>query len=227
MAQPDPQLFERRQNLSFRLAPPQRVLALERRNRLNGVCAADRLHAGFGQPEVLDLAFANQVLQRTRDVLDRDVRVHAVLIEEIDAVGPEALQRCLSHIANVRRTAIEACLLAVLELEPEFRRNHHLVANRPERLADQLFVRQWSVRFGRIEERHATVECRPKDREAVFTGCSGAVAKADAHAAETERRHFEPLLPNVRFCISVFLPGELRNGRQLCGGDRRAPWGDR
>jgi len=40
-----PKLFERRKDLVFRFAPPQRVLALQRRDRLNGVGAADRLCA--------------------------------------------------------------------------------------------------------------------------------------------------------------------------------------
>ena len=52
----DPELLERRQHLRLGLPPPQRVLALERRDRLDRVGAADRLHARLGQAEVLDLA---------------------------------------------------------------------------------------------------------------------------------------------------------------------------
>ena len=62
----DAELLERRQHLRFRLAPPERVLALQRGYRLRGVSAADRLHAGLGQPEVPDLPFANQILDRAR-----------------------------------------------------------------------------------------------------------------------------------------------------------------
>jgi hypothetical protein len=40
--------------------------------------AADRLDARFGKAEMLDLAFANQILDRARDVLDRDVRIDAM-----------------------------------------------------------------------------------------------------------------------------------------------------
>ena len=49
--------------------------------------AADGLRAGLGQAEVLDLAFPDQVLHRARDVLDRHVRVDAVLVEQVDGVG--------------------------------------------------------------------------------------------------------------------------------------------
>ena len=56
-----------------------------RRDRLDRVRAPDRLHARFGKAEVLDLACLDQVLHRAGDVLDRHVRVDAVLVEEIDA----------------------------------------------------------------------------------------------------------------------------------------------
>ena len=55
--------------------------------------APDGLRAGLGQSEMLDLALADQVLHRAGDVLDRHVRVDAVLIEQIDGVGLEPLER--------------------------------------------------------------------------------------------------------------------------------------
>jgi len=59
----DPEFLERRQHLLLGLPPPQRIFALNRRDRLDGVRAADRLHAGLGKPEMLDLALPDQVLQ--------------------------------------------------------------------------------------------------------------------------------------------------------------------
>ena len=50
--------------------------------------AADRLGAGLGKAEVLDLALVYQLLDRPRHILDRHVRVDAVLIEQIDMIGP-------------------------------------------------------------------------------------------------------------------------------------------
>ena len=44
------------------LSPPQRVLALDGRDGLHGVGAADRLRGGFREAEVLHLAFLDQVL---------------------------------------------------------------------------------------------------------------------------------------------------------------------
>ena len=54
----DAELLERRQDLLLGLAPPQRVLALQRGHGLHGVGAADVLDAGLGQAEVPDLALA-------------------------------------------------------------------------------------------------------------------------------------------------------------------------
>ena len=45
----------------FRFSPPQRVFALERRDGLDGVRAADGLHARLGEAEVLDLALLGSV----------------------------------------------------------------------------------------------------------------------------------------------------------------------
>ena len=73
--------------------------------------AADRLHAGFRQAEVLDLAFLDQILHRARDILDRHVRVDAVLIEQIDHVGLEPLQRGLGDLLDVLRPAVQTRLL--------------------------------------------------------------------------------------------------------------------
>src|SRR6266481_851303 len=59
----DPQFLKSWQNLLLRLSPPQRVFALEGSDGLNGMSAPDRLRACFGQSEVLDHAFLDQVLQ--------------------------------------------------------------------------------------------------------------------------------------------------------------------
>ena len=129
--QTDAQLLEGRQHLALGFSPPQRVLALQRGDRLDRVGATNRLHAGLGEAEMLDLAFANQIADRARDVFDRHVR------DRRDADRSRSIRsvlsrfkRCLSHLADVRRTAVEACLLAVLELEAELGRDHHPIAER-------------------------------------------------------------------------------------------------
>ena len=153
--------------------------------------ATNRLHAGLGQTEMPDLAFANQIADRARDVFDRHVRIDAMLIEQIDSVGLEPLQRCLGHVADVGGPAVEARLLAVLELEAELRGDDDLIANRSERLSDEFFVRERPVRFCGVEERHARVDRGAHDADAVLTTRRLPVAEADPHAPEAECRHLQ------------------------------------
>ena len=58
----DSELFKRRNNLRLRLSPPEGVFALQGSDKLNGVCAPDRLHAGFRQAEMLHMALRDQLL---------------------------------------------------------------------------------------------------------------------------------------------------------------------
>ena len=75
---------------SLGLAPPQRVLALQRGDRLDGVGAADGLRRPLRRGRSASPCPRGSVLDRARHVLDRHVRVDPVLVEEVDAVGPAA-----------------------------------------------------------------------------------------------------------------------------------------
>jgi regulatory helix-turn-helix LysR family protein len=77
----------------------------------------------------------------------------------------------------VGATAVEPGLLAVLDAEAELRRDHHLIANRLERLADDFFVGEWSVtnaarRFERPRAFLAVAEERSFTRAAKRVGVS-------------------------------------------------------
>ena len=91
----DPKLLKGRHHCLFRLAPEQRVLALERRDWLNGVSAANRLRARFRKAEVLHLAFMNQILHRARNIFDGNIQVDPMLVEQIDRINLETLERAL------------------------------------------------------------------------------------------------------------------------------------
>jgi hypothetical protein len=49
---------------------------------------------------VLDLAFLNQHLHRSRHVLDRHIRVDTVLVEQVDSLDPEPLERALGDLPD-------------------------------------------------------------------------------------------------------------------------------
>ena len=126
--EPHAELFERRQHFRFRASRPERVLALDRRDRQDGMRAANRLRTRFRKAEVLHLALLNQILHRSSDVLDGNVRVDPVLIEQVDRLDLQALERGLGDLLDVLGPAVQADPLRPsvrIELEPELRRDRH------------------------------------------------------------------------------------------------------
>ena len=84
------------------------------------MCLANVLGARFGKPEVLHLSRSHQILDGARDVFHRHGRIDPVLVEQIDVIGAQPLQRRIDHVANVPRTAVEADrLVLVVDLEAE------------------------------------------------------------------------------------------------------------
>src|SRR5262245_39772270 len=128
-----------------------------------------------------------------------------MLIEQIDPIGLQALQRGLGDLANVCRPAVQSGLLAVLEPEPELRRDRDPVADRPERFADELLVREWPVHLGGVEESDPAVDSGTDDRDAVVAARRPSVAGADAHATEAQRRHLETASAQRSFLHEVGL----------------------
>ena len=70
---------------------------MQRDDRVHGVGAADGCRPGLGQPDVQDLSLGHQFGEGADGVLDGSVRVDAVLVVEVDAVGSEPLQRALDR----------------------------------------------------------------------------------------------------------------------------------
>ena len=62
----------------------------------------------FGQPKVLDLAFPDQILDRAGHIFDGHVRVGPVLVEQIDGLDPQALERGLGDPLDLLRPAVQA-----------------------------------------------------------------------------------------------------------------------
>ena len=185
----DAELLEDRQDLLLGLAPEQGVLALQRGHRLDGVGAADGAGAGLGHPEVAHLAGLDELLDRARDVLDRDVGVDAVLVEQVDRVGAQPPQRPVDGGADVLGSAVHAAgLRAVLvEVEAELGGDDDLVAHRLERLADELLVVERAVDLGGVEERDAAVDGRAHEVDHLRARRPRPEGLAHAHAAEAER----------------------------------------
>ena len=120
-----------------------------------------------------NLALRHQVLDRAGDVLDRDLRVDAVLVEEIDAIGAKALEHALDDQLDVLRAAVEPrAALAGLQIDvpAELGRDHDLVAERRHAFAEDPFHLVRAVGLGRVEEGDAPVEGRADDVEHLRPG---------------------------------------------------------
>ena len=88
---------------------------------------------------MLHLTPLDEVLQGAGNILDRHVRIDTVLVEEIDHVGPQSLEGCLRNFLDVLRAAVQAGV--VVQVEAELGSDRDSVAERRERLTNQLLVR--------------------------------------------------------------------------------------
>ena len=64
--------------------------------------------AGFGQADVADLALLDQLGHAADRLLDRHVGIDPVLVEEVDRVDAEPLQRAFAGAAGIGRAAVDA-----------------------------------------------------------------------------------------------------------------------
>src|SRR5271157_1372005 len=191
----NPEFLECGYHFLLRLPPPQRVFALDRSDRLDGVCTTDRLCGCFRHAEVLDLALLNEVLHGSRDVFDRNLGVHTVLIVEIDGINPEPLQRPFDGLLDVLGPAIHACrsrpMIGATKIEPEFGGDHYLPAEGSEGFADEFFVQERAVDFCGVKECDAAFNGSTEKRGHLLLVFGRAVGKTHSHAAEPQSRNFE------------------------------------
>ena len=152
--------------------------------------AVNGLHPGFRKSKVLHLAGGDEVLHRSSHIFNRHRGIDAMLIVEIDHIGSKALERGLYHGLDMFGPAIQPLPPRAsigIEVEPELGRDHHLIAHRSQRLADQFLVCVGSVNLRRVEKRNAAID-RPanqSDHLSLFRE-RRRVRKAHAHAPEPQ-----------------------------------------
>lgn len=59
------------------------------------------------ETEVQDFSISDQIFDRTSCIFDWYVGIDAVLVEEVYAIGSKALERGLSHLLDILRSAIQ------------------------------------------------------------------------------------------------------------------------
>ena len=192
----DPQLATGGEHLALDVAGPQRVLGLQRGDRMDRVRAPDRLRRCLAEAEVPHLALLDELRHRAHRLLDRHVGVDAVLVEEVDVVGAEPLERPFDRAADVVGGAVErtdrrhVAGRRVVHPAGELGRDHVLVAPALDRAADQLLVGQRAVQLRGVEEVDPELQ-RPLDRRDRLVLVGRAVEGRHAHASEPEGGYLE------------------------------------
>src|SRR5262245_14834630 len=151
----DSEFLKGRQHFRFWPSRPQRVFALDCGDRLDRMCASNRLRPCFRKAEVFHLTLLNQVLHRSRHVFDRHVRVDAVLINQVYGLDLESLERRLGDLLDVLWPTIQphpTWLSVGLKFEPELCGDHHSLTEGSEGFAHEFFVCERAVNFSGIEE---------------------------------------------------------------------------
>jgi hypothetical protein len=129
----------------------------------------------------------DELPHRTGDVLDRHLRVHPVLVEQVDRLDAQPLQRGVGDLDDVLRAAVQAGLAALgVEPEPELGGDHHLLPERRQCLADRFLVHERAVDLGGVEEGDPPLDGRADHRDAVLAVGGRAEPGTDAHAAEPD-----------------------------------------
>src|SRR5690606_11991272 len=135
----DAELAAHGQHFLRDVARPQRVLALQGCDRMHARRPPDRARGRLGQPEEAYLALLYQTRHRADRLLDRHVRVDAMLVVKIDVLDAEPLQARVARGRNVLGPPVDAQYPAIgCSHVTELRREHDLVAPCLQHSADQL-----------------------------------------------------------------------------------------
>jgi hypothetical protein len=175
---------------------------------MDRMCAADGLGASLRKSEMMDLAFLDQPLDGAGDVLDRHLGVHPVLVEQIDAIGLEALEHAFGHVLDVLRPAVQpdqALSGLLVDVPAEFRGDDHLVADRRQGLADKLLIRERAIDLGGVEKRNAALGRRADHPDSFLPAGRRTVAVAQPHAAVPKGRHFQLAVSEVSLLHGALL----------------------
>src|SRR5687767_10160369 len=184
--QRDPELAAGVEHRDFRIARPQGVLALYRRDRMDGVGPADRPRGHFAQADGTDLPGGDEVGKRTDALLDRDPLVPPVQVVHVDDVGLQPLEALVAVLPNHLGTPVDRPLPLLVAEHAAFAGEHDLAPAVLERPPDQRFIGAEPVERRRIEVGEAQIERLPQDDGALFGRWRGPVRMRQAHAPEAD-----------------------------------------
>src|SRR6476620_2704687 len=207
---PDAQLLKRRNDLCFRLSPPQRILILQRRDRLDSMCPPDGLHSGFRKSKVLHLALLDKVLHSSSNIFNGNFVINPMLIEQIDDIGLQPLKRGLGNFLNVLGPAVQCARLSISRIESELGRDDDIFTERLQRFADEFFVRERPIDLSGIEKSDASFDRRPNKGDSLLLVNRRTETESQPHATESDGLYFQSTFSRFALFHSVFLFAALQ-----------------
>jgi hypothetical protein len=149
--------------------------------------------AHLGQPDQPDLSGVPELAERADLVLERDLRIDAMQLEEVDPFDAQASQAELGLLLEVLRAA-ERLPPQVGAALAGLGGDHEVLWVRVQGVGEQFLVGAEVVRVGGVDERHAELDRAPCDGDAVRAFCvrGPVVAGREPHRAEAEPVDLEP-----------------------------------
>ena len=140
---------------------------------------------------MLDLALGDQILHRAGDVLDRHIGIDPVLVEQVDHLDPQPLQRVFGHLPDAFGAAVEpvsTARAAGTKVVAELGGDDDILPERLQRLAHEFLVGERAIDLGGVEEGDAALYRRSDQRDHLLAVRSRAAVMIQAHAAEADGR---------------------------------------
>ena len=117
---------------------------------------AQGLQTHLGQAPVQHLALRFQVFDGTGHILNRHLGINPVLVEQVNAVGAQALEHAFHGQLDMGRAADEARATRAglqVDVPAELAGDHHLVAEWCDGLAQNPLALMRAVGFGSVKKR--------------------------------------------------------------------------
>src|SRR6266850_3462788 len=114
--------------VGLHLTRPQRILALQRGNRVDFRGAPQRLRSGFRQSDRSDLAGQNKLGHRTNCFFDRNVGINPMLVVEIDRFDAQPMKARVARTADILGRTIHAPGSVGADTEAKLRRHDDAIA---------------------------------------------------------------------------------------------------
>ena len=174
---------------ALRIARPQRVFRLNRRDRMHRVGALQCRRAHFAQTKIFHFARRDQFGHRPHRFFNRRGGVDAMLIVEIDHIDIQPFETRLAGRSHIFRPAVDPALQRFVRVahESELRRQHHLFPTTGDRTADKLLIRPRPVHIGGIQKVQPPIQSM-MDRCDRFRIIARAIEIAHAHATQADFR---------------------------------------